>query len=408
MPDATETPVTPTASAAPSGVDRERLLAVLDRNYQEEKEGAATYRALGERAEDEHRRRILFGLAEAEENHAAWWSRRMQELGAPAPVYRGHPHGTADSFANRISGMDGALRRVELMERQHTVDYGRQLAELGDATSLEILREVIADEKAHAKALRRLYRPLPNDSPLSPREALDKLLTRRDAGRRRAGGWIGDAIYGVNDGLGAIFGIVSGVSGATEGASKIVLIAGLAGMVASALSMGAGAYLAAKSEREIYEAELIRERELIRENPDEAHEMLSLIYQTRGVPAADADRVVAHLAADEENFLRAVAGERLNMSEGGLPNPYLSLFTGTVSTAIGALLPILPFFFLTGYAAIIVAAVVSLAAHFAVGAAKSLITVRPWWSSGWEMTWVGALEGVVTYLIGLAIGGGVG
>ena len=77
---------------------------------------------------------------------------------------------------------------------------------------------------------------------------------------------------------------------------------------------------------------------------------------------------------------------------------------------MGALIPIVPFFFWTGYSAVVVAAVVSLLAHFAVGAAKSLITIRSWWSSGFEMTFVGAIEGVVTYGIGIVLGriGGVG
>src|SRR5205823_11239802 len=124
-----------------------------------------------------------------------------------------------------------------------------------------ILREVILDEFAHRHTLRRLY------SESSPRSALD-FLARRE--RRGTGSWIGDAIYGVNDGLGAIFGIVSGVSGATLGNSRVVLLAGVAGMVASALSMGSGAYLAAKSEREIYEAELHGERQALEANADEA------------------------------------------------------------------------------------------------------------------------------------------
>src|SRR5207245_9280742 len=105
--------------------------------------------------------------------------------------------------------------------------------------------------------------------------------------RRRQGrgtsSWIGDAIYGANDGLGAIFGIVSGVSGATLGDSRVVLLAGVAGMIASALSMGSGAYLAAKSEREIYEAELHREREALRANPEETKEELAIFYRLKGV-----------------------------------------------------------------------------------------------------------------------------
>jgi len=82
----------------------------------------------------------------------------------------------------------------------------------------------------------------------------------------------------------------------------------------------------------------------------------------------------------------------------------VSATSGALSTAVGAFIPILPFFFMSGYPAVITAAIVSLIAHFAVGAAKSLITVRSWWSSGMEMTLVGAVEGVVTYFIGIGLG----
>jgi VIT1/CCC1 family predicted Fe2+/Mn2+ transporter len=182
------------------------------------------------------------------------------------------------------------------------------------------------------------------------------------------------------------------------------LLAGLAGMIASALSMGSGAYLAAKSEREIYEAELEREREAIKMNPSEARQLLSLYYQVKGLPEDDSEHVVDHIAADPELLLNALAAERLNTSKEGLKVPWVSAISGALSTAVGAIIPVIPFFFMNGIDAVIAAAVISLIAHFAVGAAKSLITVRSWWSSGFEMTAVGAVEGAVTYAIGLWLG----
>ena len=111
------------------------------------------------------------------------------------------------------------------------------------------------------------------------------------------------------------------------GNSHFVLIAGLAGMVASALSMGSGAYLAAKSEREIYEAEFAREREAVEDNEAEGREVLSLSYQIRGLPADDAERFVEHLARDKEQLVRALARERLNTTEEGIEaNPGYRLF----------------------------------------------------------------------------------
>jgi VIT1/CCC1 family predicted Fe2+/Mn2+ transporter len=103
-------------------------------------------------------------------------------------------------------------------------------------------------------------------------------------------------------------------------------------------------------------------------------------------------------------MLRALASERLGTSEEALSNPMVSATSGALSTAIGALIPIVPFFFLSGVPAVVAAAIVSLIAHFAVGAAKSLITVRSWWASGTEMTVIGAVEGIVTYGIGILLG----
>jgi VIT1/CCC1 family predicted Fe2+/Mn2+ transporter len=149
-----------------------------------------------------------------------------------------------------------------------------------------------------------------------------------------------------------------------------------------------------------------REREAIEMNGPEARELLSLYYQVKGLPENDADNMVNHIAKDPEQMLRALASERLGTSEEALANPMVSAGSGALSTAVGAFIPIIPFFFLNGLTAVIAAAIVSLAAHFAVGAAKSLITVRSWWSSGFEMTVVGALEGAVTYGIGLLMGAG--
>ena len=175
-------------------------------------------------------------------------------------------------------------------------------------------------------------------------------------------------------------------------------------MVASALSMGSGAYLAAKSEREIYEAEMQRERDAFQENPQTAKEELAIFYQLKGVPEEDAAKIVEYLAANPNQFLKTMAAEKLNLTEDALANPIASAITGSLSTAIGAFVPIIPFIFISGIPAVIWAAAISLVAHFAVGAAKSLVTVRSWWSSGAEMTLVGAVEGVVTYVIGIALG----
>jgi len=398
------------AIAALSSAKLKKVLAALEGNWQAEMQGYHTYKALADRDTEPVRAQVLRHLATAEMEHAALWEGRIQELGGPKPEYKGSPAGEADSLANRAGGTKLALRRLEIEESRDIARYGVQLKELGDEGSIAILEHVIEDEKDHHRELGSLLRGhymAPAGAPkVDPKAVLEELLSKRNQGRKQTGSWIGDAIYGVNDGLGAIFGIVSGVSGATAGDSKYVLLAGLSGMIASALSMGSGAYLAAKSEREIYHAEISREREAIELNGPEARELLSLYYQVKGLPEIDADHMVNHIASDPDQLLRALASERLGTSEEALANPMISASSGALSTAVGATIPIIPFFFMNGVPAVIAAAAISLAAHFAVGAAKSLITVRSWWSSGLEMTVVGAVEGAVTYGIGILLGKG--
>jgi VIT1/CCC1 family predicted Fe2+/Mn2+ transporter/rubrerythrin len=397
-----------------SAAKLKKILEALEANWRAEMEGYSTYKALADRDTEPVRAQVLRHLAQSELEHAALWAERIKDLGGQEPVYNGRPGGDADSLANRAGGIRMALRRLEIEESRHIANYGEQLKALGDEGSITILDHVIEEEKEHYRELGSLlrghYAAPAGAAKIDPRAVLAEMLAKRNRGRRQPGSWIGDAIYGVNDGLGAIFGIVSGVSGATLGdpaqTSHYVLLAGLSGMIASALSMGSGAYLAAKSEREIYMAEVDREREAIRMNGPEARELLSLYYQVKGLPEEDAMHMVGHIASDPEQLLRALTSERLGSSEEALANPLVSAGTGALSTAVGAIIPVIPFFFMQGLPAVITAGIVSLAAHFAVGAAKSLITVRSWWASGLEMTVVGALEGAVTYGIGILLGKG--
>ena len=386
---------------------RRELLEILESNWRAEMRRYHTYQALADRETDPAQLGAFRTLATAEKHHADLWTERIRAHGGSEPVYEGSKTGEADTISNRVGGVDITLRRLELDESRDIEKYAKQLNEIGDEPSIKVLYEILEDEREHYQLLGSLIRnrrPIPQSTPEQARQALDGLMAARQQGHLKVSGWVGDAIYGVNDGLGAIFGIVSGVSGATLGNSKFVIIAGTVGMIASALSMGSGAFLAAKSEREIYEAEFARERDAVEYNEAEAREILSLNYQIRGLAPEEADRFVEDLARDKAQLVRALARERLNTTEEGLRKPLTSALSGALSTAVGAVIPIIPFFFLSGYPAIFCAAAISLIAHFAVGAAKSLITIRSWWSSGLEMTVVGAVEGTVTYLIGIAIG----
>ncbi len=240
----------------------------------------------------------------------------------------------------------------------------------------------------------------PQAPPHPAQVRLDKIMGR-ERWHRTGGGWISGAIYGANDGLAAVFGIVAGVSGATGG-SSFVLTAGVSAAVASALSMATGAFLAERSEAEVAAANVERERQEIAEHPEEEQEELSLFYQLKGVDEATADAMAEQLARRPDAMLRALSAEEFGVT-GDRGTPVQAAVAAGTSTGLGAIVPVIPFIFTTGTVAIVTAAVISLVAHFLVGAAKSLVTLRSWWSAGLEMTLAGVIVGGATYLVGLAL-----
>jgi vacuolar iron transporter family protein len=379
--------------------DRQETIAVVTRNWQAEVETAQTYRDLAERERDERRKSILLRMAEAEERHAQRWEKKLRDLGAEPPVIKDTIARRLNRWWNRFAGAEIAIRRMEATEERQEAQFHDQAqrALAGEHDVQEFLRHSALEEKAHARVLSAMA------PPVSPRTALDKIL-KRERWHGRGGSWVADAIYGANDGLGAVFGIVSGVAGATNNQQHYILISGLAGMLASTLSMGAGAYLAAKSEAEVYEAEISRERAEVEENPEEEIEEMSLFYQLQGFTPEESQKMAERLAQQPEQFVQAMAQSELGLSEHRFPNYWTAAFSAAISTAIGAFVPIIPFFFFGGMAAVIASFGISLVAHFAVGALKSLITIRSWWASGLEMTWIGIIVAVVTYGLGLAFG----
>ena len=377
----------------------EETIEVVKRNWRAEIETAQTYRDLAQREQDEKRKGILLRMAEAEERHAQRWEQKLRDLGVEPPVLEDTIGRRLNRWWNKIAGANIAIRRMEAAEERHEAEFREQAdrALAGEQDVQEFLRQSALEEKAHARALNAMA------GPPSPRTALDAIL-KRERWHGRGGSWVADAIYGANDGLGAVFGIVSGVAGATSNQQHYILIAGLAGTIASTLSMGAGAYLAAKSEAEVYEAEISRERAEVEENPEEEIEEMSLFYQLQGFSPEESQKMAERLAQQPEQFVQAMAQSELGLSEHRFPNQWTAALSAGISTAIGAFIPIIPFFFSGGVEAVIISFGISLVAHFAVGALKSLITIRSWWASGLEMTWIGVIVAVVTYGLGLAFG----
>lgn len=376
-----------------------KLIAQLKINWRREKMGAANYRALAEQEKNPERKAILLRIAEAEDMHAARWEKRLRDLGITDLSYQ-------QSIGERIrtwilvrTGVDNALRRIEREEGDDIADYEQQSSAAEHPIDVrDTASDIRKEEKVHAKVLHSMVEA-PN-----PEMRLKSILGN-EGWHVRAGGWLGQSIYGLNDGLGAVFGIVSGMAG-YSGGGEVVLVAGLAGTLASALSMGAGAYLATKSEREMYEAELDRERKEIQDNPEEEREELILFYQLKGFTEKEATLLADRLVNQPEQFLKTLAHEELGISEANFQNPFKAAGAATLSTAIGGFIPIIPFFFMGGMPAVIASMIVSTVAHFVVGASKTFITGRNWISSGLEMTFVGILEAICTYGLGLLLSGG--
>jgi VIT1/CCC1 family predicted Fe2+/Mn2+ transporter/rubrerythrin len=379
---------------------RREIVRVLRENWREELVIARVYRTMAEDEKNARRRELMHRMADSEEEHASLWAERLATLGEIVNPDEVEGDYQKQYRVLRHFGTDAMIRRIEREERGHVADYQAQIKSLGDPESAAILERVIPDEEAHAERLHQMAM----ESQTGPRSKLDSLLAREKWHAHGTGSWIGDAIYGINDGLGAVFGIVSGVAGATGADSKFVLIAGLMGMIGSAFSMGSSAYLAAKSEREVHEAEIERERREIENDPAHEREELELMYQIKGFSEEESRTMAERITASPEEFLRTMAAEELGLSEDRLPNPWLSALVGTISTAIGAFLPILPFFYSTGMNAVWQSLVISIVAHFAVGASKTFVTGRSWWKQGWEMTFVGMLGGGLAYGFGLLVG----
>ncbi len=391
---------------------------------------------------------ILRRMADAESGHRGRLEQRMGELGVPVPDPSSVRVPLWLRLQSRIAPVDRLLAAREAAEDEEVDDLYRR--DTGDPVTDQLLRDIRREERTHSRAvaeirsggdgaeaalsetlamapaapglpqppqLRQPPQPPqpphlqsqpPGDTGDGPPVAipgskarLDRILAR-EKWHRTGGSWISGAIYGANDGLAAVFGIVAGVSAATGGSSS-VLTAGLAAAIASALSMATGAFLAERSEAEVAAANIERERQEIVAHPEEEKEELSLFYQLKGIDAETADVIAGHMSRHPDAMLQALAAEEFGISVNTGSDPTQAALAAGISTGLGAIVPVIPFMITTGTVAIVAAAIVSLIAHFLVGAAKSLVTLRTWWSAGLEMTMAGVIVGGATYLVGLAL-----
>jgi len=381
---------------------RERLLKA----WRGEIIAGRSYELIAKRLPDREAE-IVRRMAAAESSHRERLEQRMRELSIEIPSPDSVQLSPWMRMQARIAPVDRLLAAREAAEDEEVDDLYKHST--GDPVTDTLLHEIRKEERSHSMAVSDIRSSngtsATTEPPLSPTQQaakarLDK-ITGRETWHQTGGGWVSGAIYGANDGLASVFGIVAGVSGATGG-SSFVLTAGAAGAIAAALSMATGAYLAERSEAEIAAANVEHERREIAEHPEEEKEELSLFYQLKGIDEETADAMAEQLSRQPDAMLRALATEEFGgMGDSG--DATGAAIAAGISTGLGAMIPVIPFIFTSGTVAIAIAAGISLVAHFLVGAAKSLITLRTWWAAGLEMTVAGILVGGVTYLVGLAL-----
>jgi predicted membrane protein (TIGR00267 family) len=350
-------------------------------HYRDERDAAYLYRELAAAERDGDRRELFNKLAAVEDRHVARWAELFKDTSQPLPSFTPSLKARLMAWLSRRFGSDLLLPLI-------IADEGREVqAYLGLARGSN-------NQRTHAAALE-----IAADSAEHARE-LALLLGRDEEPWHTggAGGYLRSVVYGFNDGLTANFGLIAGVIGA-DVAPHIVIISGMAGALADALSMGSSGYLAAKSEAEVQAHQIETERFEMRVMPDIEEEELALIYQARGLTAERARETAHAVMQNPAQALETKVREELNIHPAELSPLFDGVVTGT-ATLVGAAIPIMPFFLFEHAAAIWVSLTISMLAHFAIGAARSIFTGRGVWASGRDMFIVGFGVAAVGYLLG--------
>jgi VIT1/CCC1 family predicted Fe2+/Mn2+ transporter len=218
--------------------------------------------------------------------------------------------------------------------------------------------------------------------------------------RAGSGGFLRNVVYGFNDGLTANFGLVAGVIGASsQSAHHTVIVAGVAGIIADALSMGSSGYLAAKSEQEVYANEIAMERDEVALMPEVERDELALIYEAKGMSQESAYELATQVMGNPERMLEEQVQEELKIGEPHMSPMREGWVTGS-ATAVGAFIPVFPFLVWGGTTAVVIAFAISMLSHWIVGAARSVFTGRSVFRSGLDMFVVGLGVAMVGYFVG--------
>jgi VIT1/CCC1 family predicted Fe2+/Mn2+ transporter len=358
----------------------------------DELNGEYLYHALASTEKDSRLAEVYQRMAAVEHKHAEEWMERLKSAGVAIPKFSPGWRSRTLAWAARRLGVATVLPTVIGNERKDAHKY----AYLPESASMA------ADEASHNRLLTQVASSIKGGMQGSALAQLE--------GRHRAGGGnaLRAAVLGANDGLVSIFSLVMGVAGA-ELNNKTILVTGFAGLLAGAISMALGEWLSVQSSRELYKHQIGIEKNELATAPEEEAEELALIYEARGVPKDEAQRMAQHIISDPEAALESLAREELNVDPAELGgSAWEAALTSFFLFSIGAIIPILPYTFLSGTAGILVSMAFSAVGLFVVGAAITLFTGRSVIYSGFRQVVFGMIAAGVTFGIGRLVGGNLG
>jgi len=361
-------------------------------NLKLERDAVVLYDQLAQIEGDPHRAQAFRRIAANERRHAEIWASRLASAGVTVPS-AGPPRARVRMIIRlaRLLGTRAVADLVRALEGDAEEAYADQLTPETAA--------IAADEREHAEIWERLAR---GEATLA--EGTEKDDAGQEAWHRSGqSGTLRAAVFGANDGLVSNLSLVMGVAGAVSN-NQLIVLAGVAGLLGGAFSMAAGEYISMQSQRELFERQIAIEREEMRVMPDEEERELAAIYRSKGLPAADAARVAAHLMKDPVKALDAKVREELGLDPDELGSPWGAALSSFIAFAAGAVVPLAPFLLSTGVPALLAALGLSFLALFVVGALVSLVTGRGLLFSGARQVAIGAIAAAVTFGVGTAIG----
>ena len=350
-------------------------------HWQDEADAAFLYLALAGQEPDPHRKDVYIKLAGVEERHVQMWTKLLGEHGCRVDRAQPSLNARLRAWFGRRFGTRYLLPMLLREEGEEVKGYLNLHKASREPDAQEVSLQLAKESAAHAGTLADLAGK--NSEPWH---------------KTGSGGFLRNVVYGFNDGLTANFGLVAGVIGAAV-QPHMIMISGVAGMIADALSMGASGYLAAKSEQEVYEHEIAMEKEEIALMPEVEMEEMELQYQAKGVDPRTAKRMAEEVMRDPERALGEQVRDELKIGEAHATPLREGWVTG-LATAVGAFIPVFPFLVFQGRAAIWLAFTIAMLSHFGVGGARSFFTGRGVIRSGVDMFVIGLGVAAVGYFVG--------